>query len=53
MGDSANGPVKAVKIEGVGLHGGTMHSTAKHLRNSKTVEEVKRPVGDSINEAFH
>lgn len=43
---------EALEIEGVGLYGGTRHSTARHLKESKTVEEVKRLVGDRTNEAF-
>ncbi|MFZ2447469.1 MAG: tyrosine-type recombinase/integrase [Syntrophobacteraceae bacterium] len=42
-----------LEIEGVGLYGGTRHSTARHLRKSKTVDEVKRLVGDRTNEAFN
>ncbi len=42
-----------LEIEGVGLYGGTRHSTARHLKRSKTVEEVKRLVGDRTNEAFN
>ncbi len=44
---------EALGIEGVGLYGGTRHSTARHLRKSKTVDEVKRLVGDRTNEAFN
>ena len=48
-----NIPCESLEIEGVGLYGGTRHSTARHLRKSKSVDEVKRLVGDRTNEALN
>ena len=43
---------KKLKIKGVGLYGGTKHSTAMGVRQSATFEEVRLMTGHSTNKAF-
>jgi hypothetical protein len=39
-------------VEGVGLYGGTRHSSAMALRQHRTPEEIKRATMHSTNKAF-